>query len=295
MHLKKLGVSALLLFPLHSYAIDIPDRSPLDTNIQTTAYSADDVVLITAYPGKASHIVLSKSETIEDVFSGFSEGWEFKTVKNNLFLKAKSVVGSATQINAEGVPVTQDVSVKPNAKQWQTNLLVVTNQRNYAFELKLGEGAAGRKNNTYRLAFSFPNEQAKLNALKAKQQKLDSLLTPKVTPKNWDYTMRVDEHSASIAPSKAFDDGVFTYITFAQHSEIPAVFIVDEAGQESIINSHIQPDSPNTIVIQRIAKEFVLRLNNAVVGVSNLAFDNPIENKHSATTLTGVKRTVRTQ
>ena len=82
-----LGLLALLLSPLPCYALDLPEPSPQDSNIQHTHYNPNDVVSITAYPGMATHLVLSAFETIEDVYTGFSEGWEFKNKGNHLFLK----------------------------------------------------------------------------------------------------------------------------------------------------------------------------------------------------------------
>jgi len=45
---------------------------------------------------------------------------------------------------------------------------------------------------------------------------------------------------------------------------------VFDAKSESLVNSHVIED---TIVVQRVAKEFVLRLGDAVVGLYNESYD----------------------
>ena len=187
-----------------------------------------------------------------------------------------------TTYNLQGQAVEQEVQVQPTAKQWKTNLVVVTNKRNYSFVLNLGTGTQGQKLTTYRLTFDYPIEQTEKTATIKEKQRLKGALKQAPQPKNWDYMMQVGEHSRPIAPSSAFDDAIFTYITFAQTSEIPAVFIVDEKGEESLINSHINPQDPNTLIVQRIAKQFVLRLDSAVVGITNQGFNSSAPNYQSS-------------
>ncbi|GAL10944.1 outer membrane and periplasm component of type IV secretion of T-DNA complex [Vibrio astriarenae] len=105
--------------------------------------------------------------------------------------------------------------------------------------------------------------------------------------------MQVGKHSRSIAPARAFDDGRFTYFTFAQNSEIPAIFIVTDSGEETLMNSHISAGDLNTIVVQRIAPQFVFRLGASVVGVTNQAFDTVWVDTQSGSTIKAVERRVK--
>lgn len=278
---------------LPTLALDIPDQSHSDSNIQATDYRHDDVVAITAYIGMSTHIVFSPDEKIEHTFTGFADGWETTPKGNHLFIKALSAKGTQTYVDEEGKEVKEEIIITPTAKDWKTNLNVVTNKRNYTFALNLGTGTKGKRQNTYRLTFSYPEEEAKRKALALEQSKLRQQLTPEVNAKNWHYVMQVGKKSRGIAPIKAFDDGRFTYLTFAQNSEIPAIFIVTETGQETLINSHISAHDPDTIVVQRISKQWVLRLDNAVVGVTNQAFDTLSVDTRSGTTVKGVTRIVK--
>ncbi|WP_150140505.1 P-type conjugative transfer protein VirB9 [Candidatus Enterovibrio escicola] len=283
----------LLLVSVPVLSLDIPAQSNLDSNIQATDYHHDDVVAITAYIGMSTHIVFSPDEKIEHVFTGFADGWEMVKKSNHLFLKAISVKANQTYFNEEEKEVKEEIVITPTVRDWKTNLNVVTNKRNYSFSLNLGEGTKGKRQNTYRLTFNYPEEKAKRKALKLEQSKLREKFTPEVHAKNWHYVMQVGKNSRSIAPIKAFDDGRFTYLTFAQNSEIPAIFIVTETGQETLINSHISEHNLDTIVIQRISRQLVLRLNSAVVGVTNQAFDTISVDNISGTTIKGVRRIIK--
>lgn len=283
----------LSLAALPTLALDIPDTSRRDSNIQSTDYHHDDVVAITAYIGMSTHIVFGDDEEIKHVFSGFADGWETTPKGNHLFIKAVSAKGTQTYTDEEGNEVKEEITITPTAKDWTTNLNVVTNKRNYTFALNLGTGITGKRKNTYRLTFRYPEEEAKRQALASEQAQLRQKLTPDVNAKNWKYVMQVGKHSRSIAPIKAFDDGRFTYFTFAQNSDIPAIFIVTETGQETLINSHISAHDPDTLVVQRIARQWVFRLDNAVVGVTNQAFDTLSVDTTTGTTVKGVTRIVK--
>ncbi|EOC1853686.1 P-type conjugative transfer protein VirB9 [Vibrio parahaemolyticus] len=285
--------TCLLGMSVSAFALDIPDHSNRDSNIQTTDYHDDDVVAITAYIGMSTHIVFSPDESIEHVFTGFADGWEIKPESHHLFIKAISATGTESYFDEEGKEIKEEIKITPTPWDWKTNLNVVTNKHNYSFALNLGVGEAGRRQNTYRLTFAYPEEEAKRKALELEKQELHKQLTPEVNAKNWDYVMQVGNKSRGIAPIKAFDDGRFTYLTFAQNSEIPAIFIISETGQETLINSHISAHDPDTIVVQRISKQWVLRLDKAVVGVTNQAFDTLSVDTHTGSTVKGVKRTIK--
>lgn len=291
-------LSSFVLTPC--FALDIPTQSPLDSNIQYSDYQANNVVEITAYIGMATHIVFDKNEKVELVRSGFSEGWEFEQSANHLFLKARSIAGTETVIDRSGQEVTQEISIPPNIKDWKTNLIVVTNKRNYSFLLSLADGDKGRRQNTYRLSFQYPTEkvvQDKVAATKALEK--EKLVKAKVAAasaeevKNWKYVQQVGKNSRNIAPYRAWDNGRFTYLSFKKNSEIPAIFMVSETGQETLVNINIDINHPDTVIIQRIAKQFVLRLDDSVVGITNQGFNTLSADNSTGTTINNVVREVK--
>lgn len=290
---KVLFTLCLCALSAPSLALDIPKHSPRDSNIQSTNYRDNDVVNITAFVGMSSHLVFAQDEIIEHVFTGFDDGWEATKTGNHLFLKPISAKGTQTYQDEEGKEIVEEITIRPTPRQWKTNMNVVTNKRNYSFALNLGYGTNGKRKTTYRLTFTYPEEEARLKAQAEERARLKEKMTPDVVAKNWDYLMQVGKNSRNIAPTRAFDDGRFTYLSFAQNSEIPAIFIVTDDGTETLINSHISAHDTSTLVVQRIAKQFVLRLDSAVVGVSNTAFDTLAVDTQSGSTVKNVQRIIK--
>ena len=71
----------------------------------------------------------------------------------------------------------------------------------------------------------------------------------------------------SLAPIKVFDNDEFTYFQFSgKSSEVPAIFTVDSAGFESLVNFR---SAGNYIIVERIAAQFTLRNGNDIVCVYN--------------------------
>lgn len=288
-----IGISYLFMF---GYALDIPSGAFADGRIQFVEYNPDDVVQVNASIALGSQIVFSQDEEILDIASGFSQGWEFSDRRNILFLKAKSV---QTDLGA----------VTPNAKEWNTNLLVTTNKRLYAFDLRLVDRPADDAVNNpkdmvaYRVQFKYSKDEAvarntRLSEERAKRQKElmaketeRRLKNNRYDATNWDYTMQVGTDSRDIAPHVAYDDGRFTYLKFSELSEFPVAFLVESTREESIINSHVEGDF---LVLHRVAKTFVLRSGKQVIGIYNEGFDRRTGRSNaSGATVPGVKRIIK--
>jgi type IV secretion system protein VirB9 len=66
-----------------------------------------------------------------------------------------------------------------------------------------------------------------------------------------------------------FDDGVQTYVRFAERAELPTLFVLNEDGTESLLNFHI---AAGVVVIHRLARRFVVRRGKLVGCIVNRAF-----------------------
>ena len=126
-----------------------------------------------------------------------------------------------------------------------------------------------------------------------KKRKLLKRLEQIETPKNWNYSIQIGRNSKSIAPSRTYDDGRFTYFQFPGNREFPAVFVVSSDKSESLVNSHIDPKQPDILVVQRVAPEFILRLGNEVAAVYNDNYDAMGIDNNNKTSVKGVQRTMR--
>jgi P-type conjugative transfer protein VirB9 len=278
-------IAALVAVAPVALATDIPKRSPLDARIQHVNYDENDVVRIEAAVGTATHIVLGEGESVHEKAAGFSAGWEIEDRRNNLYLKPKSV-------EARGQGQSGPSIMPPDPKKWDTNLIVTTDRRKYSFELVLLPEDSKRKP-AFRVVFAYPkDDQAKALTVDDKRR-VQEKLEQQPIPRNWRYTMQIGEQSSAIAPTMAYDDGRFTYLRFPGNRDFPTVFYASEDKGESLVNTHVDPKTPDVMVVHRVGKEFVLRLSNMVVSVYNEDFDALGVPPKSGTTQQGVRRVLK--
>ena len=287
--MKRTSLALALLASLAGivHSADMPQGSRYDSRIQYVQYNPGDVVIVRSLPGMGTRIVFGVGEEVIDVASGFTQGWEFLASDNILYFKPKSVrMGGSGQ---------EGRTMEPTAGTWDTNLMVRTNRRMYDFDLKLlssaGNSGKALQNQrvAYRVEFQYPEDEAASRAKASEKAKTQVKLDEKVAPRNWAYSMQVGDASDGIAPTMAYDDGRFTYLKFPNNRDFPSVFLVAADKSESLVNTHVEKD---VLVIQRVAREMVLRLGNAVVGVYNDKYDIDGVPPTDGTTVPGVKRVI---
>lgn len=280
--MKFLVLALLAVFEV--FALEIPKGSPLDRRITSAKYDIDNVVRLNAKDGFVSVIEFAKEESIVNMATGFSEGWDLTAKGNLLFVTPKSLVTKVTEIETnekgETRETEKDKTIPPNQFDWKTNLVVSTNLSMYVFELNLNGDS-----NVFKISFIYPDrEVAKLDRLakrveqKSEEAIVDAALNRVSAPRNWDFYMSVMSNSDSITPNYAYDDGVFTYLGFDNTKTFPSVFGYDDK-QEQILNTHIKKDGNyDVLVIQKIMPQIVLRSGSKVVGIVNKGYaKNPVE------------------
>jgi type IV secretion system protein VirB9 len=98
--------------------------------------------------------------------------------------------------------------------------------------------------------------------------------------------------SEEISPTAARDDGRFIYLTFSNNRDMPAVYSVDAEGKEALITTNVIDG--NTIVIQRLVNQLILRKGNAVASVLNKSFElNGGTDNTSGTIAPDVQRVIK--
>ncbi|HDZ5008027.1 TPA: P-type conjugative transfer protein VirB9 [Campylobacter jejuni] len=262
------------------WALNIPKTSAFDKRIAYAVYNANDVFQINAKNGYVSVLEFGIDERIINTATGFAEGWDLIEKDNLLFIKPKAYKTQLVQQdsnNAGENQSSQEFVVDPNPYDWKTNLIVITNLNTYVFDLKL---VNKNSNATYKLSFSYPKKdlEAAKEFLEAQEQEnIRTDLNKNTIPRNWDFYMKINEGSEDISPNFAYDDGVFTYLGFDNTKTFPAVFMY-ENGKESILNTHIKKDGNyDVLVIQKIAKQILLRSGDKVVGIFNRGYaKNPL-------------------
>lgn len=257
-----------LLLMRTAFAFDLPGWSG-DSRVRQVVYRADEVVCIQAQRGFATHIALDPHEQIQIVAPGDRDGWQIVANKGD-----------------------HDVYLKPQLAAHDSNLEIRTDRRSYSFDLVVLPLAAkfGNHNVMYRVSFVYPDdEQAKAHADTDATLVKQRLAQPPVV-RNASYSMQVMPASDDIAPTAAWDDGRFTYLRIPDNRRMPAVFRVADDGTESVVDRHVEGD---TLVIHEVAKRFVLRLATETVGIWNDAYDRDGVPPHDGTTVSGVKRVLR--
>ena len=256
------------------FAIDIPKSTLFDKRVVYTNFNKDDVFQIFAKNGYTTVIQFAEDERILDMASGFSSGWDIQDRRNFVFIKPKSYESNFA-IDELGETVNKKMIIDPNPNDWKTNLIVLTNKREYVFNLDLNTD----KNSYFKFTFKYPQEelnkkqqQEKLKKEIIQKDEIREELNKTAIPRNWDYYMNQNKYSENISPTFAYDDGQFTYLGFNNTKDIPSVFLY-ENDKESILNTHIKKDGNyDVLVIQKTAKQFVLRSGDRIVGIWNKSF-----------------------
>ncbi len=273
MKTKIIFFSILLgLFSSNVYSAQLPKSSSLDNRMQVQNFNASDVTIIKAKNGFATAVTFSQDEKIIDIAVGFN-GWEVNDNNNVIYIKPVALGDS-------------DSAIEPRLKEWDTNLIITTNKRQYAFDLVLV--ADDSKDHAYLVKFNYPHEEAQAKAEKLarankekEQNKLNAELNSFTVPRNWDFYMRVGKNSRSIAPAFAYDDGIRTYLGFDNVASIPAVFYYQ--GEEEMMSNTTQKTQGKytVIIVQKVAERFILRSGDQVIGVINRGYG---KNKSNETT-----------
>ncbi len=237
----------LLSFIQNSNAIQLPRPLGREKRFQTYVYNPNDVYKYTGYYLNQAYIEFEEGEVPGSITMGDTVPWSQRVVGNKLFLK-------------------------PIADFAETTMTVFTNKRIYYFELEAKEPDQVKPEDIpFFIKFVYPSSSDK-NIVKfnVKTKRDDYPDLTDLSKYNFNYEFA---GTPSIAPIKVFDDNTFTYMEFrSENSEIPAIFVVNEQGYESIVNFRIVDEY---LVIEQVAGQFTLRSGGDVVCVYNNSLYNP--------------------
>lgn len=214
-----------------------------DRRIRYVSYDPDAVVPVDAVVGIVTHIVLEPGERYVTHAFGDGKAWDFAAKANHCFLKAVAM-------NAD------------------SNLTIVTDRRSYHFSLRLlaDTGAAP----TFEIAFRYPDTGARARHDEARRAAIEDGFRANGETPNLDYTMSGD---FDLAPVNVWDDREFTYFKFPGQRDLPAIYMVDPDGNESIVNRHGAGPSNEIVVVHRVAARWTLRLGSRALAIWNDAYD----------------------
>lgn len=248
------AAAALAASPLGALALAVPMPAGPDAHVQIADYNRDEVYSVKTQFGIATLIQFQEDERMESASAlgvGDAEAWNIGVRANNVLFK-------------------------PIADAPETNLIVVTNKRTYVFRLSMKGGA--RQKTTYALRFNYG--ASKQTAAPQARRPASVGAKPKgmwLPGENYMYYGRGDK---SLAPDAMYDDGRFTYLVYRSNADLPTIYKLSSDGTETLVNQRIEGD---TVIIHDTAKDWVLRLGLAALGIENKAYKPGAYNAAKAT------------
>ena len=254
------GVCALLIGGLSAPLWAEAPATTGDARIRTVVYAADEVYRLRGYLGFQIDLEFEGGEAFVGLGAGDVDGLAFAAEGNHLFLK-------------------------PRAASIDTNLTVLTNRRTYHFEYL----ASARRTDmpagevVYVVRFVYPAAAAP--AVQDVEQHLAQAVPGR--PRNLDYAYC---GSPAIQPESAWDDGVQTHLRFGARQELPAIFVNNEDGSESLVNFTVAADE---LVVHRVVRRLIVRRGHLTGCIVNQRFAGGGAELDSGTLAPDVRRVTR--
>lgn len=215
-----------------------------DVRLRDVLYDADEVYRLPAYAGYDTDIQFEAGEHFVGLGTGDLQGLSFHSELNHLF-------------------------IKPRAANVNTDITVLTDRRVYHFDfVSVVSGPdASHADLLYALRFLYPKPAAPAPTVQATGSAQPAPgASPALAAANRDYWYC---GAVALQPAAAWDDGLQTHLRFRARQEMPALFLKNADGSESLLNFHIDQDE---VIIHRVVQRLVLRRGGLVGCVVNRAY-----------------------
>jgi type IV secretion system protein VirB9 len=258
------GVVLILTLSISGFAPaeTLPAKGTVDSRIRTVPYKADEVYRLYGFVGYAIELVFQEGETFAGNGGGDLEAVTFGWHDNHLILK-------------------------PKAASVGTNLVIYTNRRAYRFEYSVSSRRPNQDSDDvmYAVRFIYPPPPQTPSGPTLEQQADSDLARANANlTRNHDFWFC---GASTIKPIAASDDGVHTRLAFAAKGELPAIFVRNDDGSESLLNFSM---AEGDVVIHRVAPRFILRRGSLTGCIVNKGFVGSGERLESGTVAPDVKR-----
>jgi type IV secretion system protein VirB9 len=217
----------LLLLAGSAFAQMRPTPGAADPRLQTVRYDAGQVVELDVAQGYTLMVAFSPGERVETVAVGDNSAWQVTPNKR----------GDA-------------VFIKAASNAGPTNLTVVSDVRSYAFQLTRLDGAGAET--AYVVRFTYDPVVPVLTG--------DSAGSEPATR----YRIR---GTREIRPDSVSDDGARTFVSWPPKATMPAIFIVDDDGAETLVNGAMEQ---GRFVIVGVYKKLIFRLDHATASAERI-------------------------
>jgi type IV secretion system protein VirB9 len=258
-------------------ALEIPRGASQDSRVRFTDYQPYNITRVVGTLRSSVQVEFADDEEIAHVALGNSVAWEVAPAGHILFLKPR-----------ENQPVT-NISVVTTRRDGST--------RSYQMELTVRDGSVEAGQNTYfYVKYRYPADEAErrrqdaaARALAAQAGEADRVLSlhEAYGPRNWRYSA---QGSQALEPQAVYDNGKITTFAFVGNQEMPAIFMEDSDGTESLVPKSVDG---NLVLVHAISRKFILRRGRDVLCIFNEAYDRVGINPGTNTTSPSVERVVK--
>ena len=251
-----LASAALTFAPMAALSTD--ESGTIDARIRVLVYATDEVYRLKGYVGYQIDLEFESGEVFVGLGTGDLDSLTFAAQDNHLFLK-------------------------PRAGGVDTNLTVLTTRRTYHFDYTSTERRPDPSfgDVIYVLRFVYPAQRAD-RAAGVVEHELKT--APETRWHNLDYDYR---GSLELKPVSAWDDGVQTHLRFDSDKELPAIFIRNDDGSESLLNFSADAGE---LVVHRIARQLTVRRGRLHGCILNRGYVGSGERLESGTVTPKVER-----
>lgn len=279
MTVKKLvlGSLALMLLAVPAVALEVPRGADQDNRVRFVNYQPYNITRIVGTLRSSVQVEFAQDEEIAHVALGNTVAWEVAPAGHILFLK-------------------------PRENQPLTNISVVTtrrdgSKRSYQMELTVRDGSISAGENTYfYVKYRYPADEAERRRLEAEAKAraaqagfADEVLSihEQYGPRNWKYSA---QGSVAIEPQAVYDNGKVTTFAFTGNQEMPAIYIKNSDGTESLVPKTVQGD---LVLVHAISRKFILRRGSDTLCIFNEAYSPVGVNPGTNTTSPSVERVAK--
>lgn len=268
-------VAVLTTFPVR--ALEIPTSAQQDNRVRFVSYQPYNITRIVGTIRSSVQVEFAPDEEIAHVALGNTVAWEVAPAGHILFLK-------------------------PRENQPATNISVVTtrrdgSKRSYQMELVVRDGSVDAGQNTYfYVKFRYPADEAQRKRLEneARRRAAEAGYADQVLgiheqygPRNWRYSA---QGSAAIEPQAVYDNGKVTTFAFSGNQEMPAIYIENSDGTESLVPKTVQGD---LVLVHALSRKFILRRGSDTLCIFNEAYSPVGVDPGTNTTSPSVERVVK--
>jgi len=254
-------VASVALLLANGDAAPAKGSEQVDARIRLLIYAADEVYRLKGYVGYQIDLEFENGESFVGLGTGDLDSLTFASQDNHLFLK-------------------------PRAGGADTNLTVLTTRRTYHFDYSTSERRPDPAfgDVIYVLRFIYPQQNGG-RAATAVEHELATAPEARIHNLSYDY-----RGSPQLKPVSAWDDGIQTRLRFDPHEELPAIFVRNDDGSESLLNFTV---GVGDLIVHRVARQFMVRRGALHGCIFNQSFSGSGQRLDSGTIAPSVERATR--